>query len=181
VNKPLTPSIVVLALAAGLCASGPSRADEAKPALKHGEPAPMFFLYDTDGKMFFLREHCGPARKPKKAIIIDFFSTSCAPCKREMPHLASLYREHRDRGLSLVIVGFQQEAEVLRPYFKKNKFTDLPVLADIYGTTSKKYGVKSLPRTVVLDSKCRVKGIFDAKTKDKRKKLARTVKKLLPE
>lgn len=169
-------SVLVL----GLTTTALCQTKKPKPVLSSGDAAPMFFLYDTAGKMYFLREQCGAARKPKRAIILDFFSTKCAPCKREMPHLVSLYRKHKNKGLSLVIIGFRQKSELLRPYFKKKKFQDIVVLSDLYGLISKKFGVISLPRTVVLDGKCKVRGIFDAKTKGHRKKLARTVTALLP-
>ena len=165
--------VIVLFIAA--TAASPGNCQRAPKPLKRGDAAPRFFLYDTTGKMVFLKEHCGKSKNPKKAIILDFFSTDCGPCKREMPHLARLYRKNKNKGLMLVIVGFRQRSEMLKPYFKKNRLQDLLVLTDIYGVVSKKYGVKSLPRTVVLDGDCKVRELYRGETKGFRKKLKSAV------
>jgi len=175
---------LVIVLVSGSATAGQCQTTAKKLRLQLGKKAPMFFLRDTEGKMFFLKEHCGRAREPKKVIILDFFSTVCDPCKRELPHLARLYRKYKDRKVSLVVVGYRQKSETLVPYLKTKKLTDLLVLSDLYGIVSKKYGaekarVARLPRTVVLDGGCKVRVIIDGETKAPREKLASVVKALL--
>ncbi|TYA89194.1 TlpA family protein disulfide reductase [Seonamhaeicola marinus] len=47
-----------------------------------------------------------------KLVLVDFWSIRCAPCIREMPHVASLYEKYKDEGFEVVgIVAEGDEAK----------------------------------------------------------------------
>src|SRR5688572_15872637 len=42
-----------------------------------------------------------------KPVVVEFWATWCPPCRKSIPHLAELYKKHKDAGL--VIVGLTDE------------------------------------------------------------------------
>lgn len=61
-----------------------------------GEEAPDFELRTPDGKVLRLSDFRG------KVVLLDFWATWCAPCRRSIPDLVELQKEFADE---LVIIG----------------------------------------------------------------------------
>ncbi len=104
--------------------------------------------------MVFLRDLVGPSARPatrKKALVLDFFGTFCAPCKRELPHVIALNDKWKDKGVEVILIGFGESPEVLADFVDQNKIA-LRVLSDRYNVASKEYRVDRLPRVLVLGS-----------------------------
>ena len=51
------------------------------------------------------------AKEPKKALLLSFFATYCEPCKKEMPFLAALFDSYKDKGLAVLSVSIDKEAD----------------------------------------------------------------------
>jgi thiol-disulfide isomerase/thioredoxin len=52
-----------------------------------------------------------------QAVLVNVWATWCEPCREEMPDLVRFYRDHRARGLRLVLISADdddQRAEVAR-------------------------------------------------------------------
>lgn len=62
-----------------------------------------FVLKDTAGKDFSLSSLVG-----KKAILIDFWASSCGPCRMEHPRLKAWYAKYADRGLAIVSISIDE-------------------------------------------------------------------------
>jgi thiol-disulfide isomerase/thioredoxin len=55
---------------------------------------------DLDGKPVSLDQYRG------KLLLIDFWATWCAPCRKELPGLREAYAKYHDRGLEILSVSF---------------------------------------------------------------------------
>jgi peroxiredoxin len=117
----------------------------ADPAPELGRSAPGFTLPDLAGTQVRLADYQG-----KKAVLINFWATWCAPCREEMPALETLARELGPRGLTVVGVNFKESRRAVEA-FRKALGLGFPMLLDGDGRVSVAYQVFALPVTVLVD------------------------------
>ena len=93
-----------------------------------------------------------------KTIVLNFWATWCAPCRKEMPSLAKL---RTDLGAELgpesfdvvaVATGPKNEPKKIAKFFKDNDVVDLPVYLDPKSHFANDMGVRGLPITVILNA-----------------------------
>ena len=132
--------------------------------IKVGDDAPTFFVRDLTEKNFFFSD----TLKTGKPAVLSFFATWCGPCRVEMPVLDTLSQSYSDINFYLVDVsGLTQGKSKMKEDPAKVKImveslgVTLQVLMDKYGKVAEKYGVKSLPRLVIIDQKSKVHYIHD--------------------
>jgi len=149
--------------------------------IKVGDDVPTFFVRDLTEKNFFLSD----TLKLGKPIVLSFFATWCGPCRVEMPVLDTLSQSYSDINFYLVDVsGLTQGKAKMKEDPAKVKFmveslgVTLQVLMDKYGKVAEKYGVKSLPRLVVIDAKSTVHYIHDGYAPGDENKLKEVLDKL---
>ena len=150
--------------------------------LKIGDDAPTFFVRDLTEKNFFLSD----ILKLGKPTVLSFFATWCIPCRAEMPELDTLSQSYKDVNFYLVNVSglTQGKTKMKEDPEKVNMMVDklgvdLKVLMDKYGKVAEKYGVKSLPRLVVIDQKSKVHYIHDGYDPGDENKLKEILDKLV--
>lgn len=119
-------------------------------ALAPGSEAPRFYTSTIDDTDFFLSRKVGAnARAHEKApIILSFFTTTCIPCRQEIPYLDSLQTEFPQ--IAFYLVNVAEEPQIVKEYLRKMKY-NLPVLVDRYGLASKKYSATITPTLVGID------------------------------
>ena len=150
--------------------------------LKVGDEAPTFFVRDLQEKNFFLSD----TLKLGKPTVLSFFATWCGPCRLEMPVLDTLSQSYKNINFYLVDVsGLTQGKSKMKEDPEKVKImveslgVTLQVLMDKYGKVAEKYGVKSLPRLVVIDDKSKVHYIHDGYEPGDENKLKEILDKLV--
>jgi len=137
--------------------------DAVQDSVKVGDSAPTFFLPALDGSRFFLSEHVAP--KGNKAVILDFYTTWCKPCQKELPLLDSLVKRYPADSLIFVLVDAGEKKDTVLKYFDSAKYK-CTVLLDQFNAVGEKYGVKSFPTLVLIDKQGMVRFIgngFDQK------------------
>ena len=107
--------------------------------------------------------------------VVDFWATWCGPCRMEMPELAEVWTENRDRCFELLGVAEESGREdVLRaapsiPY---------PILLDERAEALESWGVQGYPITVLVDPEGRVRQTFRGALSKRR--LESAIRPLLP-
>jgi thiol-disulfide isomerase/thioredoxin len=79
------------------------------------QPAPELSYFDDRGQVRFLSELRG------KVVLLNFWATWCAPCRKEMPLLSEMQRDHAEDGLVVLYVSLEEPA-VLAPFLAANRF-----------------------------------------------------------
>jgi cytochrome c biogenesis protein CcmG/thiol:disulfide interchange protein DsbE len=107
--------------------------------------APQFTLPDINGNQVSLSDFKG------KVVILDFWTTWCGPCVKEVPHFIELYDKYKEQGFEMVGISLDQGgADDVKPFVEKMgvNYTMLIGSQDI----TKKYGgISSIPTTFVID------------------------------
>lgn len=92
----------LVAVAVGIAAAAPL------PAATVGSPAPNFRMTLLDGTSVALADLRG------QVVLLNFWATWCAPCKRELPLLDAYYKVKRDAGLRMFAVTTEDSVPVSR-------------------------------------------------------------------
>jgi thiol-disulfide isomerase/thioredoxin len=77
--------------------------------------APELTWYDTSGQVRSLAELEG------KVVLVNFWATWCAPCRKEMPLLSRMQREHGERDFVVLYLSLE-EAAVLDRFLASHSF-----------------------------------------------------------
>lgn len=130
-----------LLLLVGLLSASTARA-EPPPV---GKAAPGFSLRDREGALVSLGDLAYPPPdrpgRPRQVVVLDFFRTDCAPCKKALPKLVELHRKMAGKPLKLILMALLEDEEgeeKLDRFLKANPVPFL-VLVDAYGAVAKKY------------------------------------------
>lgn len=126
----------------------------AEPA-ETGAPAelPEFSLPDLDGNATSIRHWTG------KSMIVNFWATWCAPCRREIPLLRQLQAEQAASGFQVVGVAGDAHDDVVK--YAQDIGIDYPILidADMQAVTQFAAGSIGFPFTVFTDNQDRIVAI----------------------
>ena len=117
------------------------------PAL--GERAPNFTLRNDDGQVVALADFQG------KIVVLNFWATWCAPCVEEMPSLNRLAQKYADKGVQVLGVSLDEDADAYRSFLTKNQISFL-TLRDPARNTSERYGTFKLPESYVISREGRL-------------------------
>ncbi len=83
-----------------------------------GEPAPLnYVLEDMNGAKVNLAAFRG------KPLIINLWATWCGPCRLEMPQLVALQDEFKDKGLTILGISVDDNADEIRKFAAEYKVT----------------------------------------------------------
>ncbi len=93
-----------------------------------------------------------------RTVVLNFFASWCAPCKREAPDLESVWRHYRSDGLVVLGVDSGDTRGAAREFLSAHGVT-YPIVFDPGQTLALgAYAVPGLPVTYVLNPQGRIVG-----------------------
>ena len=112
------------------------------------KPISSLIFEDFSGNEINLNQYNG------KLVIINFWATWCAPCKKEMPSLDKLYQAENFKNLQVFAVNMEQP----NPLKTKKFFTDLNIKKlEIFFDNNlnfvKEFKLRGVPTTVLINKK----------------------------
>ncbi len=85
-------------------------------------------------------------------VVLNFWATWCAPCRKEMPSLSNLQTHFEDDPVNVVTVATgRNPVPAMKMFFKEIDVDNLPLLRDPKQKLARDMGVLGLPITVILD------------------------------
>ena len=112
--------------------------------LEAGTTAPAFTLPGLTGESVSLADFEG------QPILLNFWTTTCSPCLKELPVLATLEREFAAEGLVVVTVCMGSSPEEARQALQKAN-ADVRTLVDEDAVTATPYQIGGTPTTYLVD------------------------------
>jgi thiol-disulfide isomerase/thioredoxin len=140
---------VLLAILIGFAA--PSGGARATPQID--EPAPSLVLSTLDGSTFDLSKLRG------KVVMVNYWATWCAPCRKELPKLDAFYKKYQSQGLEIVgiSIDFDRDLEKARKFARTVTYP----MALAKAITDDGFGIpKGVPITWVVDTDGKVRDQF---------------------
>lgn len=112
-----------------------------------GDLAPDIALPSSDGSYIRLSNYRG------KYVLVDFWASWCGPCRLESPTMVSLYEKYKGDEFEILGVSLDKEKEKWLAAIELDNLTWLQVsdLKQWESIAAKKYVVKALPHTVLVD------------------------------
>lgn len=99
-----------------------------------------------DGREMTLAEFEG------KYVVLNFWATWCAPCRKEMPHLSALQTRMGSETFEVVTIATGRNPRpAMERFLKEIGVDNLPLHTDPRQTLARNMGVLGLPATVILD------------------------------
>jgi peroxiredoxin len=141
----LVLATLVLVAVLGACSSSGGSALGSHPLVRAGQPLADATVSTYDGRAVSLRSLRG------RALVLNFWARSCAPCAEEMPTLQASYRAAPSDQVHFLGVDASEPESVGQPFARSLGVT-YPLASDPKGTLVARLGVSSLPTTVFVDA-----------------------------
>lgn len=117
--------------------------------------APEIALNTPDGKLLKLSSLKG------KVVLIDFWASWCAPCRRENPNVVRLYHEYKNKGFTVFSVSLDKDREKWVQAIKEDGLVWPNHVSDLLQWESslpQLYGFSGIPYTVLLNQEGKIIG-----------------------
>jgi cytochrome c biogenesis protein CcmG/thiol:disulfide interchange protein DsbE len=111
-----------------------------------GKPAAAFAMPDLDGKLLRLKDF------KDKVVLINFWGTTCAPCKTEIPWLVEFQKQYESKGLQVIAISMYGETpDVLKSFIAAHGMEHFRVVAGTQEIAGMFGGIRGLPDTLIVD------------------------------
>ena len=105
-----------------------------------------FTVTTIDGEKFTLSE----ALKTKKAVLINFWYSTCSPCINEFPFMDSAYQKYQDDIAVIAINNYAGDAEDDVKIFQSTMGLNIPLAKD-YSQLGTAFNVNYYPTSIIVD------------------------------
>jgi thiol-disulfide isomerase/thioredoxin len=112
------------------------------------KPISSLIFEDFSGNEVNLKDYNG------KLVIINFWATWCAPCKKEMPSLDALNQNRNFKNLKVFAVNMEQPNPTkTKKFFTDLKIKKLEIFFDKNLNFVKEFKLRGVPTTILINKK----------------------------
>ncbi len=121
----------------------------ATTAIKVGDVAPDFTRADLAGRQVHLAGYRG------KLVLLNFWATWCAPCRKEMPQFSEWQRDYRAQGLQIIGISMDDDIAPVKQLLAQHPVRYPIVMGD--AKLGERFGgVLGLPLSFLIDAQGRI-------------------------
>jgi thiol-disulfide isomerase/thioredoxin len=125
------------------------------PAVKPGIIPPDFSLPLLEAGQALKHQRAQLSALKGKVVILNFWATWCPPCRAEMPAMERLYKQYKDKGLTILAVDCQESQATVEKFVTEQGYS-FPIALDASGSVCMRYGANAIPTSYILDKKGQV-------------------------
>ena len=112
------------------------------------KPISLVIFEDLSGNEINLKDYHG------KLVILNFWATWCAPCKKEMPSLDKLYQNNNFKNLKIFAVNMEQPNNIkTKKFFNDLNIQKLEIFFDKNLNFVKEFKLRGVPTTILINKK----------------------------
>tara|TARA_Y100000590_G_scaffold141612_1_gene162443 strand:+ start:719 stop:1258 length:540 start_codon:yes stop_codon:yes gene_type:complete len=109
-------------------------------------PISSVIFEDFSGNEINLKDYKG------KLVIINFWATWCAPCKKEMPSLDALFQDDNFKNLQVFAVNMEQpNMKKTKNFFTSLNIKKLQIFFDSNLNFVKEFKLRGVPTTILIN------------------------------
>jgi thiol-disulfide isomerase/thioredoxin len=97
-----------------------------------------------------------------KVVLIDFWASWCAPCRKENPNVVRMYKKYRGEGFEIFSVSLDQDPAAWKAAIDKDGLFWPNHVSDMMGWQTplvQTYGIQGIPHTVLLNREGNIVGV----------------------
>lgn len=134
-------------------------------AITRGNAAPAFTANDVNGKSYSSADYAG------KVMVLDFWFNGCIPCKAEMPYMEKLAEKLKGENIQFFTLSLDTGDQLLKAWKtlvkdKNGSTLQLNVPNGFKSELAKHYGIRSVPRIVIIDQQGKIVDAFAKRPSD---------------
>ena len=149
---------------------GKKMREELWPSGGVGDKIKAFTLKDEAGKEYTFEQ----LAQGKKYVLIDFWASWCAPCRKEIPNVKAQYAKYKDKGFEVVSISIDRDANAWKKALEEEQLQWPNFLST---EVADQFKVKAVPTMILVDAE----GTIVAENENARgENLANKLAELLP-
>lgn len=119
-----------------------------------GAPAPSVSITTRDGRPLALASLRG------QVVVLDFWASWCAPCRKSFPFLDGMAARYASQGLTVVGLTLEDDDDAVASFLDQvpARFT---IARDPSGAAGTAFGVVAMPTTILIDRDGNVAARFE--------------------
>jgi thiol-disulfide isomerase/thioredoxin len=146
----------------------------AADAARVGDPMPGFELPRADGRVLAAADLAG------KVVLVDFWASWCAPCRKSFPFLGELQQRHAGDGFVVLGINVDEERSEADRFLAAVPAA-FEIVFDPEGASPKAFAVKAMPSSYLVGRDGRIVQVNLGFREQDKAGLASAVRELLAE
>jgi thiol-disulfide isomerase/thioredoxin len=142
------------------------------PAAQGGGATPNVTFYTLDGKPFTLASLKG------RVVVLDFWASWCAPCRKSFPFLDGLQKRHAGEGLQVVGLTREEDDDAVNGFLASVP-VEFTVARDTSQSAGETFAIVAMPTTLLIGRDGMVAARFEGGDATVHDKIESAVAKLL--
>ena len=104
----------------------------------------------------------GLGRYEGRVVVLNFWASTCPPCRKEVPELAELSRTYRSMGVRVLGVDYVDGSAAAAAFARSHGMT-YPSVIDANGRVGDDYGIFGLPTTYIIGPDGRIRFVVNGR------------------